>query len=137
MKPSTKNLFALIAGGFVGAVLRFEIGEWMPSSAEVFPWSTLFINWLGCLFLGWFLTITLQKLKLRPEIRLGLSTGMTGSFTTFSTFSVESVHLFASGHSVIAGLYVILSVMGGVGLSIFGVALARLHAGKPRGDLIL
>jgi CrcB protein len=137
MKPSTKNLFALIVGGFVGAVLRFEIGEWMPNSADGFPWSTLLINFVGCLFLSWFLTITLRKIQLRPEIRLGLSTGMTGSFTTFSTFSVESVHLLTSGHSFMASLYIILSVAGGVGLSILGVALARLQAGKPRGDLIL
>jgi CrcB protein len=137
MNSSTKNLFALIVGGFVGAVMRFEIGDWMPNSTDGFPWSTLLINGVGCLFLGWFLTITLQKIRLRPEIRLGLSTGLTGSFTTFSTFSVQSVHLFTSGHSVIASLYIILSVICGVGLSILGVALARLQAGKPRGDLIL
>jgi CrcB protein len=137
MSPSTKNLISLIIGGFIGAVLRFEIGEWMPYTTEGFPWSTLLINMAGCLFLGWFLTITLQKIRLKPEIRLGLSTGMTGSFTTFSTFSVQSVHLFTSGHSVMASLYIILSVVGGIGLSILGVVLARLQAGKPREDLIL
>jgi CrcB protein len=137
MNPSTKNLVSLISGGFMGAVLRFEIGEWMPSATEGFPWSTLLINMVGCLFLGWFMTITLQKIRLRPEIRLGLSTGLTGSFTTFSTFSVQSVDLLASGHSVMASMYIILSVVGGVGLSVLGVALARLQAGKPRGDLIL
>jgi fluoride exporter len=137
MNPSTRNLISLIIGGFIGAVLRFEIGEWMPVITDGFPWSTLLINLTGCLFLGWFLTITLQKNQVRPEIRLGLSTGMTGSFTTFSTFSVQAVYLFTSGHSLIASMYIILSVVGGIGLSILGVILARLQAGKPRGDLIL
>jgi CrcB protein len=128
MKASTKNLFALIIGGFIGAVLRFEIGEWMPYPTDGFPWYTLLINWAGCLFLGWFLTITLSKIRIQPEIRLGLGTGMTGSFTTFSTFSIQSVHLITSGHSVIASLYIVFSVVGGVGLSIAGVALARYKA---------
>jgi CrcB protein len=137
MNPSTRNLISLIVGGFIGAVLRFEIGECMPAITDGFPWSTLLINLAGCLFLGWFLTITLQKIHLSPEIRLGISTGMTGSFTTFSTFSVQAVHLFTSSHSVIASMYIILSVVGGIGLSNLGVVLARLQAGKPRGDLIL
>ncbi|QGQ98003.1 CrcB family protein [Paenibacillus psychroresistens] len=137
MSSSTKSLISLIIGGFIGAVLRFEIGEWMPATTDGFPWSTLIINLTGCLFLGWFLTITLHKLKLKPEIRLGLGTGMTGSFTTFSAFSVQSVHLMTNSHSAIAGMYIITSVVGGIGLCMLGVALARVQAGKPRGDLIL
>jgi CrcB protein len=130
MTVSTKNLLALIIGGFIGAVLRFEIGEWLPYSLDGFPWSTLLINWSGCLFLGWFLTITLQYVRLRPEIRLGLSSGLTGSFTTFSAFSVQSVHLFMSGHTAAAFLYLLLSGAGGLLWCILGVALARYQAGK-------
>ena len=58
MSTSTRNMLALIVGGFVGAVLRYEVGEWMPYETDGFPWSTLLINLIGCLFLGWFLTIT-------------------------------------------------------------------------------
>jgi CrcB protein len=130
MTVSTKNLLALIIGGFIGAVLRFEIGEWLPYSLDGFPWSTLLINWSGCLFLGWFLTITLQYVRLRPEIRLGLSSGLTGSFTTFSAFSVQSVHLFMSGHTAAAFLYLLLSGAGGLLWCILGVALACYQAGK-------
>src|SRR5689334_3637547 len=105
MNSSTKSLISLMLGGFIGAMLRFAIGEWMLQADDDFPWSTLLINCIGCFFLGWFLTITLLKIKISPEIRLGLSTGMTGSFTTFSTFSVQTVHLFMIGHSIAAGLY--------------------------------
>src|ERR1700687_1796892 len=123
MADSTKNMFALIIGGFICAVLRFEIGEWLPYSLDGFPWSTLLINWSGCLFLGWFLTITLQFVRLRPEIRLGLGSGVTGSFTTFSAFSVQSVHLFMMGHSAAAFMYLLLSGAGGLLWCMLGVAL--------------
>jgi CrcB protein len=132
MTVSTKNLIALIIGGFLGAVLRFEIGEWWPN-VDGFPWNTLLINWSGCLFLGWFLTITLQYVRLRPEIRLGLSSGVTGSFTTFSAFSVQSVHLFMIGHSAAAFMYLLLSGAGGFLWCMLGVALARFQVGKGTG----
>ncbi|MEX2460301.1 MAG: fluoride efflux transporter CrcB [Paenibacillaceae bacterium] len=135
MNPSTKNLLALIIGGFIGSVLRFEIGEWIPYAKDGFPWSTLIINLLGCLFLGWFLTITLKKIRLRPEIRLGLSTGMTGAFTTFSTFSVQSVHLMMSGHSKTALLYMISSSVLGIILTFLGIALAGMQSGKRKEGL--
>jgi CrcB protein len=132
MNSSTKNLLALVIGGFIGAVLRFEIGEWLPYAEDGFPWSTLIINLLGCLFLGWFLTITLEKIQLRPEIRLGLGTGLTGSFTTFSTFSVQSAHLIMSGHTRVALLYMIFSAVVGIILTFLGVALAGMQSGKRK-----
>jgi CrcB protein len=130
MSHSTRNLLALILGGFVGAVLRYEIGEWLPYAADGFPWSTLLINLVGCLFLGWFLTLTLNTLNLRPEIRLGLGTGMTGSFTTFSTFTVQSIHLLTIGYTQSALLYIVASVFGGLLLSFLGMTLAQAQIRK-------
>lgn len=137
MRTSTRNLLALLIGGFVGAVLRYEIGQWMPNAKDGFPWSTILINLGGCLFLGWLLTITLISLNAHPEISLGLGTGMTGSFTTFSTFSVQSVHLFTIGHTQNAFMYIGISALGGLLFSFLGVALARVQSRERKGRLSL
>jgi CrcB protein len=136
MNTSTRNLLSLIIGGFVGAVLRFEIEQWLPNPTDGFPWSTLAINWAGCLFLGWFLTLALQSLSIRMEIRLGLGTGLTGAFTTFSSFSVQSVHLFMIGHQTAAFLYILSSALSGLLLTLTGVALANAQSGKRKGELL-
>jgi CrcB protein len=137
MSQSSRNLLALILGGFIGTVLRFEIGECLPYPINGFPWSTLLINWAGCLFLGWFLTITLLHLRIRPEMRLGFGTGLTGAFTTFSTFSQQSVHLYVNGQQVIAMIYVISSAVGGLLLTFAGVALANAQGKKSKGGVTL
>jgi CrcB protein len=137
MSQSSRNLLALIMGGFIGTVLRYAIGGWLPYPVNGLPWSTLLINWTGCLFLGWFLTISLLSLPIRPEIRLGLGTGLTGSFTTFSTFSEQSVHLYVNGQQVIAIIYVILSAVGGVLLTFAGVGLANAQGKKSKGGVTL
>ena len=59
-------------------------------------------------------------------MRLAIGTGFTGAFTTFSTFSVETVHLMETGHVNLAFLYVILSVLGGLLLVALGFILASL-----------
>jgi fluoride exporter len=119
------NLVALVVGGFIGTIFRFELGDFIPPLSNGFPLGILVINLSGCLFLGWFLTVTLVRWSIRPEIRLGLGTGVTGAFTTFSTFSVQSVDLIQKGHFFIAALYVLLSIIGGLLLTFAGVRLAK------------
>jgi fluoride exporter len=131
------NVLALIIGGFIGTILRFVIGELYPIQLEGFPWSTLWINLAGCLFLGWFLTITMRRLRIRPEIRLGLGTGLTGAFTTFSTFTVQTMHLFLVGKVYLAFSYICLSVAGGLILTIIGVSIAKAQKSNNKGKIIL
>jgi CrcB protein len=119
------NLVALVVGGFVGTILRYELENFIPPLPNGFPLGILLINLLGCLFLGWFFTVTSVRRNIRPEIRLGLGTGVTGAFTTFSTFSVQSVDLIQKGYFFIAALYILLSIMGGLLLTFAGVRLAK------------
>ncbi|WP_274654964.1 fluoride efflux transporter CrcB [Paenibacillus humicola] len=119
------NVAALAAGGFIGTVLRYALGEAIPSASNGFPLGTLIINLLGCLFLGWLFTVTAERWRLRPEIRLGLGTGMTGAFTTFSTFSVQTAGLLQQGEWAAAVLYVLASIAGGLLLTYAGIRLAR------------
>ncbi|UOF92856.1 fluoride efflux transporter CrcB [Fodinisporobacter ferrooxydans] len=120
-----KDVLAIAIGGFVGAILRYVVGLWVPP-VQLFPLGTLLINWIGCLFLGWFLTMTLNKWKVPPHLRLAIGTGVTGAFTTFSTFSVETLLLLKANHALLALSYVAASVAGGVLLAWIGFRLAKL-----------
>jgi len=105
----TIGLFSVL-----GALLRDVIGQWTTLWWEgSFPVATFSINILGCFFLGWF-SGHLKKLeRIPPTIKTGVSTGFIGSFTTFSTFSVETAHLFTNGHVLLAMIYLLLSYVGG------------------------
>ena len=89
---------------------------------------TLFINLIGCFFLGWFLTFVSQKKKIRPELTLLIGTGFVGSFTTFSTFSVETLNLLQQGLMFQGLLYVLTTTILGLGLTYLGRKLALSKA---------
>jgi fluoride exporter len=128
------NLVAVGLGGFFGAILRYKMGSWIQG-VEGFPVGTLTINLLGCLFLSWFFTITSKRWNINPNLRLGIGTGFTGAFTTFSTFSVETVNLLNSNQFLTAILYVVSSVLCGVILAIAGARLAYFRpATRVEGD---
>lgn len=119
------NVVAVGIGGFFGAIARYTIGEWIHT-ANGFPLATLVINLLGCLFLSWFFTMSTRGWHIHPNLKWGIGTGFTGAFTTFSTFSVETLHLITHHQYVMALLYVLLSILGGIGLAILGAKLGSI-----------
>jgi CrcB protein len=117
-----KILFVMI-GGFFGAICRFALSEWIHTNNE-FPLATLLINVSGCFLLGWFLTFVSQLRKIRPEFTLLVGTGFIGSFTTFSTFSMETLSLIQSGFIFMAFFYVLTSTVLGILLAYAGYHFA-------------
>ncbi|MCU9595005.1 fluoride efflux transporter CrcB [Caldibacillus thermolactis] len=117
-----KLLFVMI-GGFFGAICRFALSEWIHTNNE-FPLATLLINESGCFLLGWFLTFVSQLRKIRPEFTLLVGTGFIGSFTTFSTFSMETLSLIQSGFIFMAFFYVLTSTVLGILLAYAGYHFA-------------
>lgn len=109
-------------GGFLGAISRFAMGEWLHSD-HGFPVGTLAVNLLGCLALGWFLAFAKRK-AIRGEMVLLIGTGFLGAFTTFSTFSVETVNLLLAGQSFMALTYVLVSILIGLICTFLGFKLA-------------
>lgn len=83
-------LLLIAVGGFVGATLRYLVGE---ALAAPFPWGTLVVNVLGSFLLGVLLYERRLVGALTPETRLVVGTGFLSSFTTYSTFALETVSL--------------------------------------------
>jgi CrcB protein len=93
--------------------------------AQPFPLGTLLVNVLGCLLIGLFYASAERGTIASSEIRLLLTTGFCGGFTTFSTFSYETLTLLENGQYTLVALYVAGSVLLGLLATFAGVALVR------------
>jgi CrcB protein len=111
--------------GSVGAILRFSIGVWLQPSSTIFPYSTLLINLLGCLALAWFAAVSTSLAAISAELKTAISTGLIGSFTTFSTFSVETMGLLQQQLWLFALIYIMVSLMGGIFFAWLGERLGQ------------
>ncbi|EKN68128.1 fluoride efflux transporter CrcB [Schinkia azotoformans] len=117
------QILLVMIGGFLGAIGRFSVGEWFNPN-QGFPFGTLLVNLIGCFLLGWLLTFMSRHSKNYSYLTLFLGTGVIGSFTTFSTFSVETIQLFKQGLVVLGLLYVLISIFFGLLLAYLGSKLA-------------
>lgn len=86
-------------GGFVGALSRYFLSGWLQQASRSvhFPYGTLGVNLLGCFFIGGLATLVETKGVLSPEMRCLILIGFLGSFTTFSTFGLETMNMFRDG----------------------------------------
>lgn len=96
--------------GALGAISRYLIGN-MMFSQTIFPFATLSVNLIGCYALAF---LTTRVIGISHKLKTAIGTGFLGSFTTFSAFSVESVRLFQSGNTILAIVYIALSMVGGI-----------------------
>ena len=120
-------IWYIALGGAVGSVTRYLVGVAVQSRSGLdFPVGTLLVNLSGCLLLGFVIHYSLATPAISPEIRALLTTGLCGGYTTFSTFSYETVTLIQDGDWRRAALYVGLSLLG----SILGVMLGIAGASQ-------
>ena len=117
---------AISIGAVLGANARFLIGGWVAERyGSPFPWATLLVNVSGSFLLGFILTLVSERSIGPWWVRPGLAIGFLGSYTTFSTFSYETLRLVESGSLLAAGANVAGSVTAAL-LGVFlGAALAR------------
>lgn len=122
-------------GGALGSVARYLLTGAVASRLNTtFPTGTLVVNVAGCLAIGMLMHLALNMPQVSPPVRALLITGLCGGFTTFSTFSWETMAAIEEGEFARAALYVASSVVLGllavwVGREVAGLALHSLRGG--------
>ena len=123
------RLFWVGAGGFVGANARYWLAEWIQArTGAAFPWATFAINISGSFILGLFMAAATRNFTTTAplELRLAFAVGFLGAYTTFSTFTFETLALYNTGHFARAAGNVILSLLVGLAAAAIGLWLGRL-----------
>jgi len=105
------QLVYIAAGGATGALMRY----WMSSGIYAilgrgFPYGTLTVNVVGSLLMGFCYVFMIERMDVSAEWRAAIMIGLLGAFTTFSTFSIETLNLLESGEQLKAALNILLSV---------------------------
>jgi CrcB protein len=117
---------AVAAGGAMGAMARHGVSHAaLRLLGPNFPWGTLFANVVGSFAMGLLIVWLAAREPSSPAMRAFLTVGLLGAFTTFSTFSLEVVTLYRDRTMMIAGAYLLVSVILSVGSLLAGLALGR------------
>lgn len=119
-----RNILLVGAGSFVGGALRYAVSLLLKSSGG-FPWATFAVNLLGCMAIGLLWGLFNRYSNVSQQLVLFLSVGFCGGFTTFSTFSKESLQLMQSGNWMCLILYVVGSIVLGLLLVAAGYQIAK------------
>ena len=121
-----QQLLAIAGGGALGAVLRFGMSSTIYRIlGREFPYGTLAVNVLGSLLMGFLFVVLVERMAISAEWRAALLIGLLGAFTTFSTFSFETLALFENGELFRAFLNIILSVCLCLAATWLGLSLGR------------
>jgi fluoride exporter len=114
MRVDRRELAAIFAGGFVGAILRALVADWIPHDPDSWPWATFAVNIAGALVLAWLVTRLQERLPLSAYRRPLLGTGFCGGLTTFSTMQVELLGMLDAGNVGLALGYAAASLAVGI-----------------------
>ena len=118
-------------GGAVGTGARYLLSDWsLRNFGPGFPWGTLAVNVIGSFLLGALMQIALATSLLPPTLRLTLTTGVMGGFTTYSTFNYETVRYLQQSDWVGAGTYVAATLGVCLAAGALGLFAARLFVGS-------
>ncbi|HNW49149.1 MAG TPA: fluoride efflux transporter CrcB [Bacteroidales bacterium] len=122
-----KLILIIGTGSFIGGVSRFLASRYIQNTViSGFPYGTLFVNVLGCLLIGIFYGMSERGNFMSAEMRLFLTVGFCGGFTTFSTFASENLSLLKDGNFFYFALYTALSVFLGLMATYFGNLVTKI-----------
>jgi len=112
--------------GFFGAASRYWLdGVVSRATGGSFPWGTWVVNISGCFVLGLLTTVLTERLMVNTTLRVALTVGFIGAYTTFSTFTYETVRLGQDGAVGLAFVNAASSVAVGIGAAWLGIALGK------------
>ncbi|MEJ0056559.1 MAG: fluoride efflux transporter CrcB [Bacteroidota bacterium] len=107
-----QSLLIVFLGGGLGSVVRFSLGKWIYTlHTHHFPWGTLVVNVIACLTLGLVIGLADHKQLISPSARLFWTVGFCGGFSTFSTFSNETLALIQDGFTISSLIYIAASLI--------------------------
>ncbi|MGK3982443.1 fluoride efflux transporter CrcB [Sorangium sp. So ce136] len=113
-------------GGAAGTLARYGLSAWCQQRfGAAFPYGTLAVNVIGSFLLGVILQVAATTELLSPTLRLALSTGVIGGFTTYSSFNYETLKLFEEGAWWVGALNVLVTVAGCMIAGVLGIVAAR------------
>ena len=119
-------ILAVALGGSIGSVMRYLVGIGSGKLFGInFPWGTLIINITGSFLIGLFVGLFALRWDLPQAMRIFLTVGICGGYTTFSTFSLDAFYLMERGEAVAAGAYMIGSVVLSVGALVTAMLITR------------
>jgi CrcB protein len=122
-----KPVVLIFIGGGLGSVARYLLGKWVTALHQVnFPLGTLAVNVIACLVLGLIIGLADHRQYLSADMRLFWAIGFCGGFSTFSTFSAETLALFQQPAVMTGLVYVLASVLLCLGAVVTGIWLGRL-----------
>lgn len=124
--------FLLIClGGALGTGARYLTSLWAATAfGSTFPVGTFLVNVIGSLLVGFLMHVGTATETLSADLRLALTTGVMGGFTTYSTFNYETTNFFRAGAWLYGSLNIVLTVLGCLAAGLAGMALARLLVGR-------
>ena len=121
-----EEIIAVLMGGAIGSLLRFVFSQWVNQLLpKNFPWGILFVNVLGCFVIGLLAGLLVGRYELTAFWRAGIFIGLLGGFTTFSSFSLDTITLIQSGAMGTAVVNVVASLVFSLLATAFGLLLAR------------
>ena len=122
-----ERFFLISAGAVLGANLRYWVGDWAAQRwGTSFPYGTLLINLTGSFLLALFMTLATERYMIDPRWRTLFAVGFLGSYTTFSTYTLESMNLINQGQWGAGLLNLLGSAVLGGGTALLGIYIGRL-----------
>jgi CrcB protein len=121
-----QHLILIALGGMIGALARYGLSRFVQLSVnQIFPWGTMFVNLSGSLAIGLFYEL-FDRAVIPSDLRSLITIGFLGAYTTFSTYSLETINLLREGEIRLCLINVVLSNVLGLVLVVLGIYAAKL-----------
>jgi fluoride exporter len=126
-----QRFFWICFAGAIGTGARYLVGSWSGSTlGSTFPFGTLIVNVVGCFLIAAIMQLATTMTSFPPTLRLALTTGFLGGFTTYSSFNYETTRMLQDGTSMLALVNVLATSIGSFAAGLLGLLIAKQLLGS-------